>query len=101
MALRKRCIIQPEFPTGNGKVDLHLFCKEKNKRGLIEVKSFVNAYELKKSIAQAAKYAFQTNNKKVSIAMFVPFNDENILNKLSITEKIDDISVSVVAISQG
>jgi hypothetical protein len=33
MALRKRCIIRPEFPTGNGKVDLHLLCNEDNKKG--------------------------------------------------------------------
>ena len=50
MALRKRCIVRPEFPTGNGKVDLHLLCNEDNKKGLIEVKSFVNAYEVKDSI---------------------------------------------------
>jgi Seryl-tRNA synthetase len=33
----------------------HLLCQEK-KKGLIEVKSFVNAYEVKDAIIQAAKY---------------------------------------------
>jgi len=100
MALRKRCIIRPEFPTGNGKVDLHLLCKD-DKKGLIEVKSFVNAYEVNESIIQAAKYASKTNHASVSVALFAPFTDENVLTQLSRTETIDDISVTVVAIGQG
>ena len=40
-AVGDQCVISPEFPTGNGKIDLHLRYGEK--RGLIEVKSFVKA----------------------------------------------------------
>ncbi|MBF0452270.1 MAG: hypothetical protein HQK75_16330 [Candidatus Magnetomorum sp.] len=101
MALRKRCIIRPEFPTGNGKVDLHLLCNKDNKKGLIEVKSFVNAYEVKDSIAQAANYALKTKHESITIAMFAPFTDENILSQLSVTETIDDVTINVVAIGQG
>jgi len=101
MALRKRCIIRPEFPTGNGKVDLHLLCNENNKKGLIEVKSFVNAYEVKDSIKQAVKYALKTKHESITIAMFAPFTDENVLTQLSVTETINDVSVNVVAIGQG
>jgi hypothetical protein len=100
IALRKRCIIRPEFPTGNGKVDLHLLSKD-DKKGLIEVKSFVNAYEVNESIIQAVKYASKTNHSSVSIALFAPFTDENVLTQLSRTETIDDITVTVVAIGQG
>ncbi|KPA08824.1 ATPase domain protein, prokaryote domain protein [Candidatus Magnetomorum sp. HK-1] len=100
MALRKRCTIRPEFPTGNGKVDLHLLCKD-NKKGLIEVKSFVNAYEVKEAISQAAKYASKTDHESISIAMFAPFTDEQILSQLSVTETINDVIVNVVAIGQG
>ncbi|KPA15183.1 ATPase domain protein, prokaryote domain protein [Candidatus Magnetomorum sp. HK-1] len=101
MALRKRCIIRPEFPTGNGKVDLHLLCKQNHQKGLIEVKSFVNAYEIKESITQAARYASQTNHQSITIAMFAPFRDENVLTQLSVTEIIDNVAVNVVAIGQG
>ena len=101
MALRKRCIIRPEFPTGNGKVDLHLLCNEDNKKGLIEVKSFVNAYEVKRSIKQAAKYASKTKHNSVTVAMFAPFSDEKVLTQLSVIETVDDITVHVVAIGQG
>jgi len=100
MALRKRCVIRPEFPTGNGKVDLHLLCKN-NKKGLIEVKSFVNAYEVKESIEQAAEYALKTNHTSITIAMFAPFTDEHVLSQLSVTEIIDNVNVYVVAIGQG
>jgi hypothetical protein len=100
MALRKRCIIRPEFPTGNGKVDLHLLCNENNKKGLIEVKSFVNAYEVKYSIKQAASYALKTKHDSVTVAMFAPFSDDSVLTQLSVTETVDDITVNVVAIGQ-
>ena len=100
MALRKRCVIRPEFPTGNGKVDLHLLCKN-GQKGLIEVKSFVNAYEVKEAISQAVKYASITDHKSISIAMFAPFTDEKILDQLSVTNRIDDITVNIVAIGQG
>ena len=100
MALRKRCIVSPEFPTGNGKVDLHLLCQEK-KKGLIEVKSFVNAYEVKDAIIQAAKYAKKTKHDTISIAMFAPFTDEHVLEQLSVTEIINDVIVNMIAIGQG
>jgi len=100
MALSKRCTISPEFPTGNGKVDLHLLCKG-NKKGLIEVKSFVNAYEVKDAIVQAGKYAKKTDHNSITIAMFAPFTDEHVLDQLSVTENINNIIVYVVAIGQG
>jgi hypothetical protein len=100
MALRKRCTISPEFPTGNGKVDLHLSCQGK-KKGLIEVKSFVNAYEVKDAKIQAAKYAKKTQHDTITIAMFAPFTEEHVLEQLSVTETIDDILVHVLAIGQG
>ena len=100
LALQKRCTIRPEFPTGNGKVDLHLLCQG-DKKGLIEVKSFVNSYMLKDSIKQAAKYASKTNHDTVTVAMFAPFTDENVLTQLSVTEIVGNVTVNVVAIGQG
>ncbi|MCP4757061.1 MAG: hypothetical protein GY866_39870, partial [Proteobacteria bacterium] len=34
-AVGRRCVVSPEFPTGNGKVDIHLKCGDK--QGIIEV----------------------------------------------------------------
>ena len=95
-AIGKRCVVSPEFPTGNGKVDLHLRCEDK--RGIIEVKSFVDIYEAKSARQQAAKYAKQLNFDQVTIAMFVPTDDDTILEKLSVEEQIKQVQVKVVAI---
>ncbi|MBF0227474.1 MAG: AAA-like domain-containing protein [Desulfobacterales bacterium] len=95
-ALQRRCVISPEFPTGNGRVDLHLKCKDK--KGIIEVKSFIDAYQVKESIAQAANYGKKTGLNEVTVAMFAPFDDETIIEKLSTQEIIDGIKVTVVTI---
>ena len=96
-AIGKRCVVSPEFPTGNGSVDLHLGCE--NKRAIIEVKSFTNNYEAKLARKQAADYAKQLGFQQVTVAMFVPIDDETILETLSTLEIIEDIQVKLVAIS--
>lgn len=95
-ALGQRCVVSPECPTGNGKVDLHLQCGPK--RGIIEVKSFVNAYQLSEDRRQAARYARQTGLDRVTLAVFLPVEDPEVLNQLSSEENIDDSLVTVVAI---
>ncbi len=95
-ALGRRCVVSPEFPTGNGRVDLHLRCGEA--RGLIEVKSFVDQYQARADRAQAAHYAKQVGLNGVTLAVFVPVEDEAILQELSVTETIDQVTVTVVAI---
>jgi hypothetical protein len=99
MALGIQSTISPEFPTGNGKVDLHI--EFQGKKGIIEVKSFTNANDAKLARHQAADYAKQTGYPDVTLAMFAPFTDEGILNQLSVHETIDTIDVSVVVIGQG
>ena len=95
-AIGRRCVISPEFPTGNGKVDLHLRCGEK--QGIIEVKSFVDFSELKRSRKQAAEYARSLGFDEVTIALFVPVTEEDVLEKLSGEYEIDGIKVQVKAI---
>jgi len=99
MALGIQSSISPEFPTGNGKVDLHI--EYQGKKGIIEVKSFTNINDSRLSRLQAAKYAKQTGYPNVTLAMFAPFTDENVLNQLSVNDTIDGIDVNVVVIGQG
>ncbi|KPA14170.1 ATPase domain protein, prokaryote domain protein [Candidatus Magnetomorum sp. HK-1] len=99
MALGIESSISPEFPTGNGKVDLHIIYE--GKKGIIEVKSFTNLKESRRARKQAAAYAKQTGYPDVTIAMFAPFTDENVLNQLSVSETIDNIDVHLVVIGQG
>lgn len=91
-----RCVLSPEFPTGNGKVDLHLRCGDQ--RGIIEVKSFKNASAVKTYRNQAARYAQSLELPTITIAMFVPVDDENVLNKLSGEEIIQGVHVIVMPI---
>ena len=90
------CVISPEFPTGNGKVDIHIRCK--NTEGIIEVKSFRSPAKTKEAVIQAAAYAKSMGLNSVTLALFVPVEDEAILNQLSIQTNIDTVSVHVVAI---
>jgi len=95
-AVSERCVVTPEFPTGNGTVDLHLRCG--NQRGIIEVKSFVNSYQLKSDQDKAADYAKNLGLPSVTIALFIPVLEETVLEKLSTIEVVNGVEVSVVAI---
>jgi hypothetical protein len=95
-AVGRLCSVSPEFPTGNGRVDLHLKCGEK--RGIIEVKSFRDLPELKNSKEQAARYAGKLGLLTVTLAVFVPVEDETVLEKLSGETDIDGVNAFVSAI---
>ncbi|MCP4600501.1 MAG: hypothetical protein GY847_08210, partial [Proteobacteria bacterium] len=95
-AVGDRCVISPEFPTGNGKVDIHLRCGDK--QGIIEVKSFVDAHQAKTDRKKAAWYAKSLGVDSVTLATFMAVEDGDVLEKLSREELIDGVRVTVVAI---
>jgi len=95
-AVGRRCVVSPEFPTGNGKVDIHLQCGKQ--QGIIEVKSFVDSYQIKDDREQAADYAKNLAIDNVTIALFIPVLEETVLEKLSTEKVINGIKVTVVAI---
>ncbi len=59
----------PEFPTGNGKIDLIL--KYRKKTYALELKSFSDMYTHEKGIEQAAEYGRQIGLKEISFVIFV------------------------------
>jgi hypothetical protein len=95
-AVEDVCAISPEFPTGNGRVDLHLKCD--GKQAVVEVKSFRNRSKLEKAKVQAAAYARNLDLPSIVLAVFVPVDDEEILAKLSDERTIDGVRVVVSAI---
>jgi len=95
-AVEDICVISPEFPTGNGKVDLHLKCRDKS--GIIEIKSFKSHAGTQDAILQAASYASSLNLTSVTIALFVPLDDASVLASLSKETRCDGVVVTVVAI---
>jgi hypothetical protein len=95
-AVEDVCVISPEFPTGNGKVDIHLKCRDKF--GIIEIKSFRSHARTQSGLLQAASYARSLNLTSVTIALFVPLDDASVLATLSKEIQCDRVVVTVVAI---
>jgi len=95
-AIGDLCIVSPEFPTGNGKVDIHIRCE--GREGIIELKSFRNVTVLRRDRGKAAGYAKSLGLDSITMAVFVPVLDEAVLAGLSGTEITDGIEVTVVAI---
>ncbi len=66
--------VWPEFPTGNGKLDL--FIRYAGQLYGLEVKSFVSAYEYRKALRQAARYGRQLDLTEITLALFVEAVDD-------------------------
>jgi hypothetical protein len=59
----------PEFPTGNGKVDLII--RYAGRRYVVEVKSFSTQHSYRKALGQAARYAQQLGLDEITLALFI------------------------------
>ncbi|MFW6372593.1 MAG: AAA-like domain-containing protein [Thermodesulfobacteriota bacterium] len=95
-AVEDVCVVTPEFPTGNGRVDLRLQCGDQ--AGVIEVKSYKSQLMLEKAQTQAVRYAKRLNLSAITLAVFTPVDDEAVLAKLSGETMIGGTRVVVVAI---
>jgi len=96
-AVGRRCTITPEFPTGNGKVDLVLKSKDGHV-GLIEVKSFVDMYELGEGRAQAVGYAQKLGLTEATLAVFLPVPESAIPPGVAGEWMVQGVKVVVVAL---
>jgi hypothetical protein len=68
--------VWPEFPTGNGKLDI-LISYQERLYGL-EVKSFADLSEYKKALVQAAAYGKQLALQEITLVFFIEaIDDEN------------------------
>ncbi len=95
-AVEGQCVVSPEFPTGNGKVDLHLRCGDK--QGIVEVKSFTSRAKVQSARKQAADYARRMGSSAVVLALFVPVEDEEVLQELSGVDHVKGVETTTVAI---
>ncbi|MBF0202687.1 MAG: PD-(D/E)XK nuclease domain-containing protein [Desulfamplus sp.] len=95
-ALDGICVVSPEFPTGNGRVDLMLRCKDR--QAIIEVKSFRSQTKLEQAKQQALHYAKKLGLKATTLALFVPVEDEETLGKLSSRGIVEGVLLHVTAI---
>jgi len=67
--LYQKATVTPEFPTGNGKIDLLIRCEEQL-FGL-ELKSFSDIYALQKAMKQTAAYAKQLKIQEIHLVIFI------------------------------
>lgn len=66
--------VTPEFPTGNGKLDLLIH--HAGQRYGVEVKSFSDHYEYQKALLQATRYAQQLGLATITLLLFIEAVDE-------------------------
>jgi hypothetical protein len=93
--------VWPEFPTGNGKVDL-LLEYSGTVYGL-EVKSFTNLPDYQRSLRQAAAYARQLGLAEITLALFVEQVDDANRTKYEVvyTDAETGVRVAPVFVQTG
>jgi hypothetical protein len=64
----KNARVWPEFPTGNGKVDLII--RYKDRFHAIEIKSFTDDADFKEALKQAGRYAQSLNLERIHLVVF-------------------------------
>ncbi|MCP4149268.1 MAG: AAA family ATPase [bacterium] len=95
--LTKRGVsVIPQFPTGNGKIDLTL--KYKDRVYGIELKSFKDMYDYRRGIEQAAEYGVQLKVKEVVLLVFVELKESEIKE---LEQKISKPGITVNVIPIG
>jgi hypothetical protein len=70
----RRARVWPEFPAGNGKVDI--FIKYAGKIYAAELKSYTDETGYKDALAQAARYGKELNLSEIHLVFFVEYIDD-------------------------
>lgn len=93
--------LYPEFPTGNGKVDLLI--QHGSQLYALEIKSFVNRREYQKALTQAARYAQQLHLPEIVLLLFVESATEEHRREFEATyvEQVTGVIVQPVLVVTG
>ncbi len=78
----KHATVYPEFPTGNGQIDL-LIVYDKERYG-VELKSFTNERDYQEGVAQAARYGRRLQLPHITLVSFVEYINDDIRRKYEI-----------------
>ncbi len=84
----------PEFPTGNGKIDLIVTYAGK-KHG-IELKSYSNERNYKEALKQAANYGKKLQLPEIFLVLFVEYVDEKSRKKYETLYRGEETAVTVI-----
>jgi hypothetical protein len=98
---RFRGEVYPEFPTGNGKIDL--IVKYAGKTYGIELKSYTDRPGYKEALKQAAKYGEQLKLKEISLIFFVENIDDDSRAKYEVDfdDPVTKVKVMPVFVETG
>jgi hypothetical protein len=88
--------VYPEFPTGNGKIDL--IVKYAGKTYGIELKSYTDRPGYKEALKQAAKYGKQLKLKEISLIFFVESIDDDSRVKYEVDSEDPETKVKVLPV---
>lgn len=91
---RSKGRVHPEFPTGNGKIDLVVAYK--NNRYGLELKSYTDHRGYKTALEQAAAYGKQLKLQEIFVVFFVEAIDEENKKKLETRVKDKNTGVTVI-----
>jgi hypothetical protein len=95
--LRARGVeVIPEFPTGNGKIDLLL--KYRERIYALELKSFKDMYTFERGIDQAAEYGHRMGLKEIALLVFVELSEEE---AKQLEQEVDKPGIKVIVLSVG
>lgn len=86
--------VYPEFPTGNGKVDLLIIYR--GKRYALEVKSFSSLHQYREALSQAAQYARSLDLTEISLLFFIDVLDAENRAKYEIQYQDETSGVTVL-----
>ncbi|MCP4158152.1 MAG: hypothetical protein GY757_61200, partial [bacterium] len=86
-------MVLPEFPTGNGQIDLVV--DYAGQKFGIELKSFSNERGYRLALEQAARYAKQLSLPEIVLVFFVPMIDDNSRKTFEIDYKDKDTGITV------
>jgi len=89
----KKCQVWPEFPTGNGKIDLMI--QYANKLYGIELKSYTDESAYHDAIEKSANYAVQLGIQEIALVFFVDVIDDSIRKKYEIEHITPDTGIKV------
>ncbi len=89
-------MVYPEFPTGNGRIDIMI--KYANKNYGIELKSYTNERDYKKGLEQAVSYGRQAEICEVYLVFFVEYIDEANRKKYEVCHTDKKTGIKVVPI---
>lgn len=92
----KRASVYPEFPTGNGQIDLII--RYDNKLYGLELKSYTNETEYYEALKQAAQYGKQLQLPEISLVFFVEYVDEKNRKKYEVEYVDQATGVKVIPV---